>query len=59
MIFRVLGIGLLILGGVSEMVLFYKAGSGTLAKPDSLAPILLVLFLIGMIGGITILTVFK
>lgn len=56
-IFRALGIALLILGGLSGAVLFFKATTGTLHDSSSSLATLWGLFLIGLIAGIIMIAV--
>ena len=55
LIFQMLGIGLLILGVVSGIVLFLKAATSALDRSDSSTATLWGIFLIGLIAGIIII----
>ncbi len=54
-ILKILGIGLLILGGFSGVVLFLRAASGKVVSEDSSANTLWGLFLLCLISGLVIL----
>lgn len=54
-ILRILGLGLLILGGFSGVVLFLRAASGKVRDGDSSANTLWGLFLLCLVSGLIIL----
>ena len=54
-IFRVVGIGLLMLGALSGVALFFKASFGTAETSESSMATLWGLFILGLAGGLILI----